>query len=97
MIADRNKDTDTDGTETDVFGMWESFDVMKCELSTIQMTCYQWVMAEDEAAKADVYGYRQWSDGDDVKFIWFDGRYFTTTYVAEDEAVISGAANVDDP
>lgn len=90
VVAGRNSDN------TDLNGMWESFDVMKCELSTNRMTCYQWVVAEEEAALETVYGYRRWANETPVKFTWFDGRDLSVTYASDDELVIGGVATEGD-
>ena len=52
---------------------FSAFKVANCSLTPIKMDCRNWVVKE---AKEDTNGLIHYSDGDAVKFWWFDGRYY---------------------
>lgn len=58
-------------------GNFVSFEVANCTLDSISMNCINWVVtttAENKAAFTAEGGYKKWSEGDNVRFWWWDGR-----------------------
>ena len=50
---------------------WKSFDVFNCTVTTVKMSCLNWVAADGKEADG---GYPRWTEGQSVEFMWFDGR-----------------------
>ena len=50
---------------------WKSFSVFNCTVSTVKMTCLNWVAADTQEKDG---GYPRWKEGQSVEFMWFDGR-----------------------
>jgi len=55
---------------------WKSFQVGNCVLTSITMTCTNWVAATGKEADG---GYQRWDAGIPVAFWWFDGRDLSDT------------------
>ena len=60
---------------------WKSFDVFNCTVTTVKMSCLNWVAASGKEADG---GYPRWTEGQAVEFMWFDGRDLSdsSTYAA---------------
>ena len=55
---------------------WKSFEVLNCEITTVKITCMNWVRSTDGAEDG---GYANWAAEQSVKFWWFDGRDISET------------------